>query len=101
MAKFSRLLRSVSDPEMVLRKARKIYGRDVEIEESDSANKKYMIWNPIKEKWVHFGNIDYEDYTYHRDPERRRNYLARSGGISGKWKSDPYSPNNLARKLLW
>lgn len=101
MVKFSKLLRQVSDPETVSRRARKIFGRDVDLRESDSQDKKYMIWDPIKEKWVHFGNLNYEDYTYHRDPERRRNYLARSGGIAGNWKKNAYSPNNLARKLLW
>lgn len=101
MTKFSKLLKEVSDPVIVVKKAKKLFGKNVDIRESDSSDKKYMIWDPIREIWVHFGHLDYEDYTYHKDPERRRSYLARSKGIAGNWKHNSYSPNNLARKLLW
>ena len=51
--------------------------------------------------WVHFGEMGYEDYTKHKDEKRRKRYLKRSAGIKGKWKENPYSPNNLSRSLLW
>lgn len=58
-----------------------------------------------KQKVVHFGHIDYEDYTTHCDDDRRKRYLQRSGGIldgSNKLtKDDVFSANYWARKILW
>lgn len=58
-----------------------------------------------KEVHVDFGHTSYEDYTQHKDPVRRRNYLTRSAGIvDGKGhptKNDPLSPNYWSRRLLW
>jgi hypothetical protein len=67
---------------------------------SDKPTKKFMIYDP-KGKWVHFGAMGMEDYTHHQDEKRRQNYLNRSGAIKGNWKNNKYSPNNLARNLLW
>lgn len=50
---------------------------------------------------VNFGNDQYESYDAHMDPERRRRYLKRARNIKGDWRADPYSPNNLAIRLLW
>jgi len=56
-------------------------------------------------KLVRFGLRGMEDFTQHRDPERRKNYLARSAGIKGKdgqpTKDDPFSANYWARRILW
>lgn len=56
-------------------------------------------------KLVHFGQKGYEDFTQHKDPKRRENYLKRSGGIRGKGgkltANDPFSANYWARKELW
>lgn len=56
-------------------------------------------------KLVKFGLRGMEDFTQHKDPERRKNYLSRSAGIkdkSGKLtKDDPFSANHWARKVLW
>ena len=68
---------------------------------STRKNNKYMILNPFTDKYIHFGNINYEDYLYHRDENRRYNYLKRSAGIRGNWKNNNYSPNNLSRRILW
>jgi hypothetical protein len=43
----------------------------------------------------------YEDFTKHKDENRRRNYLKRASNIKGNWKDNPYSKNNLAIHLLW
>jgi hypothetical protein len=37
-----------------------------------------MILNPNTNKWVHFGQIGFEDFTYHKDEERRLRYLKRA-----------------------
>lgn len=57
---------------------------------------------------VKFGNIEYPDFIlfimneeYEEAYKRRRNYLIRSASIKGDWKDDPFSKNNLARKIIW
>ena len=56
-------------------------------------------------KLVRFGLRGMEDYTQHKDAERRKNYLARSAGIKDKngnpTKDDVFSANHWARKTLW
>jgi hypothetical protein len=56
-------------------------------------------------KLVRFGLRGMEDFTQHKDPERRKNYLARSAGIKNKsgqpTKDDVFSANHWARKVLW
>lgn len=56
-------------------------------------------------KLVKFGHRDYEDFTQHKDPERRENYLKRSAEIKNKsgqlTKDDVFSANHWARKDLW
>jgi hypothetical protein len=70
---------------------------------SSRKNKKYMLWIRFNDttRTVHFGQIPYEDYTHHHNRSRRKNYLQRATNIKGAWKTDPYSPNNLAIHLLW
>jgi hypothetical protein len=82
------------------RQTRRYLGPNATLHLSTKTNKKYMIQTPSG-KWVHFGEIGYEDYTKHRDRRRRANYLTRSGKIRGHWKQDKYSPNQLARNILW
>lgn len=56
---------------------------------------------------VRFGKLGMKDFHIwkHTDPAkadaRRKNYLARSKGIKGDWASDKFSPNSLARAILW
>lgn len=45
--------------------------------------------------------MGYEDFTKHKNEERRQNYLNRANAIKGDWKKNPYSPNNLAINILW
>jgi hypothetical protein len=90
-----------SNPKKVLENAINYIGNDVIIDISTKPNKKYMVYNPTTEKWIHFGEIGYEDFTYHKDLTRRENYLKRTANIKGNWATDKYSPNNLSRYLLW
>ena len=59
-----------------------------------------MIITPDNKK-VHFGNINYEDFTRHGSETRRNSYIARASNIKGDWKKNKYSPNNLSIHLLW
>jgi len=94
-------LKRVSNPLKVFENARRVYGGNTQIFISNRKDKKYMIYNPFNNKFVHFGQMGYEDYTKHGDQERRNNYLNRTSKIKGDWRNDKYSPNNLSRFLLW
>jgi hypothetical protein len=88
----------VSDIKKVNKLSRMIYNKNVE--QSTRKNKKYMILNDDN-KYVHFGDSRFSDFTKHKDEERRQRYLDRATKIKGNWKKDKYSPNNLAINLLW
>lgn len=73
----------------------------------DGAKEKKMVLAKKGDevKLVRFGLRGMEDFTQHKDPERRANYLARSAGIKNKdgklTKDDVFSANHWARKVLW
>ena len=84
----------------VLNNARAYLGPNVKLYASTRKGKKWMIEKPDGTR-VHFGASGYQDYTQHQDNIRQQNYLRRSAGIQGDWKTDKYSPNNLSRSILW
>jgi len=88
-----------SNPLEVQRKAKQYLG-NITVYLSDKPEKKYMIQKPDG-KWVYFGQMGFEDFTKHKDQERRNRYLRRTENMRGNWKNDKYSPNNLSRNLLW
>lgn len=88
----------VSDIKKVNKLSKIIYNKSVQ--PSTRKNKKYMILNDDN-KYVHFGDSRYEDFTKHQDKERLKRYLDRATKIKGNWRRDKYSPNNLAINLLW
>jgi len=91
-------LKTKSNIQEVARRAKQIYGDDVVLYISDRKNKKYMILEPKTEKWMHFGDIRYEDFTYHGDNDRRERFQIRNH----KWSKEPkYSPGYMAYYLLW
>ena len=99
--KFSLRLKKYSSPCKVQSKAYKYLGKTAKIYPSSKSQKKYQIYDKKNKKWVHFGQLGYEDYTKHKDKKRRKNYLARSTKIRGNWKKNKFSPNNLSINLLW
>jgi hypothetical protein len=90
-----------SNPKKVQELAKNYLGEGATIFRSIKKDKKYMIYNPNTKKWVHFGQIGYEDFTKHKDEVRRKNYLTRTANMKGNWKDDKYSANNLSRNILW
>lgn len=75
---------------------------------------KHKLAIPDKDgKIVKFGAVGYGDHILWSDAEardevpkgyadeKRRVYRARATKIKGDWKKDPFSPNNLALKVLW
>lgn len=92
----------VSNPTKVIKNANSYLGKNnYEIFVSDRNDKKYMIINNANGKKVHFGNINYQDFSKSNDETHRNSYLARAMKIKGNWQSNKYSPNNLAIHLLW
>lgn len=67
------------------------------IRPSTRKGKKLMLVDPKTGRATHFGCSRYADYTIHRDPVRRKRYLARARGMP----APRLSPNFLAQKLLW
>ena len=71
---------------------------------SSRKNNKYMVKLPGGKK-VHFGSPKYEDYTIHKDKERRDKYLSRATKIKIKQgeltHNNPESSNYWSTKLLW
>ena len=71
---------------------------------SSRKNNKYMVKLPGGKK-VHFGSPKYEDYTVHKDKERRDKYRARATKIKNKkgelTYTNPESSNYWSVHLLW
>ena len=97
---FSTSLLKVSNPTTVKRKAKQLFGSNVKIVQSKAKNKKYTLIKPDGKR-VNFGSLEYQDYTKHKNKQRRDNYLKRSAGIKGNWRNNKYSANNLSMRLLW
>ena len=95
------MLNAFSNPAEAKRKAKKYLGpHGGPLFLSSREDKKFMVMAP-NGKLVHFGQMGYSDYTQHKDKKRRAAYLRRASKIKGDWKSDKYSPNNLAMNILW
>jgi hypothetical protein len=88
------LLLNYSNPQEVINKGRKM-GYNVYI--STRKNKKYQVERPDG-KFVHFGLIPYQDFTFTHDERKRQLFINRNK----KWaNADPYSPAYLSYNLLW
>jgi hypothetical protein len=75
------------------------------LEPSTRKNNKYMVI--YKDKKIHFGHKDYNDYLDHKDKTRRKNYLNRARNIrtnKGKGKltrNNKHMANFWAINILW
>jgi hypothetical protein len=94
-----RLLK-VSNPDRVQANLDKYFDKPTNLYLSTKSTKKYMIQKP-NGSFVHFGDINFQDYTKHLDEDRRARYLQRASNIPGDWYDDAYSSNNLAIFGLW
>jgi len=76
----------------------------VKITKSSKAGKKYtaIFYDDDKKKikTTSFGATGYEDYTTHKDEERKRRYLERHKNGNENW-ADYKSAGSLSRHLLW
>jgi hypothetical protein len=56
-----------------------------------------MVLSP-EDKWIHFGQMGYEDFTRHGDPVRRARFKTRNR----RWATaDKWTPAFLSYYLLW
>lgn len=72
------------------------------LQRSTRAHKKYQVsvfQNNQPVKIIHFGDPEYEDFTQHKDPQRKKNYIQRHKSRES-WH-DPYTAGFWARWLLW
>ena len=87
-----------SNPFLVQEKATELLGDYGTIYRSNRKGKKYAIYDPYNNKYIHFGSIHYEDYTKHNNDLRRSYFRNRNR----KWSNNPiFSPSFLSYHLLW
>jgi hypothetical protein len=88
-------VKKVSNPQEVMKRANKL---GLELMISKRKDKKYSIRHPVTNKIVNFGDIKYEDGTFHKDPIRIAKFRSRNA----KWANAlPYSPSFLSYYLIW
>lgn len=97
------LLYKYSNPKEAQKNAFKYIDKNAVLYKSSNPKKKYMIYDPNKNKMIHFGSLNppYEDFLKHKNLIRRNSYLKRTENMRGDWKNNKYSSNNLSRNCLW
>jgi 16S rRNA G966 N2-methylase RsmD len=93
-------IEEVSDFKQAQKKTNEYFGKPTKLYLSDKLDKKYYVLDDNNKK-IYFGSSKYEDFTKHKDEERRKAYLKRATNIKGNWKNNKYSPNNLSINILW
>ncbi len=70
---------------------------------SKKVSKKYSVYayDGKTVRLVHFGAKGYEDYTMHKDPKRKRSYLARHEKNENWDKSGILTPGFWSAWVLW
>ena len=89
-----------SNPKKVKEIANDIFAdTPFQLELSTRKNKKYMITGDFtNNRWIHFGRMNYEDFTKHKDHFRRNNFANRNRA----WRNMPINtPAFLSYNLLW
>jgi hypothetical protein len=97
------ILYKYSNPKQAQKNAKLHLGDDTVVYKSTRKDKKYMIYDPMNHKYVHFGGMNppYEDFLKHKNNKRQTNYFKRALNIKGNWRENPYSSNNLSIWILW
>lgn len=89
---------SESNWERIILNAHKYAGDDVVVKPSTRKDKKVMLLNPHTNKWVHFGQKGYSDYTETQDKKKLLSFRQRNA----RWKdAEKYSPAWGAYYILW
>ena len=69
---------------------------------STNPKKKYkvVVSDEDRKKTIHFGAQGYEDYTIHKNKERKAKYKNRHKGMNEDW-DDPFTAGFWALHALW
>lgn len=87
---------SYSSPSTAKKRLQHFYGKKTELYRSSRKDKKYMIEH--EGKWIHFGQMGFEDFTKHEDLQRRERFRKRNH----HWKyAEKYTPAHLSWYVLW
>ena len=74
----------------------------ISVSDRDKKFKAVFFLNGDKKKTLHFGAKNMSDFTIHKDPKRKKNYLARHNPKNTKERWDiPDTPASLSRWILW
>ena len=73
---------------------------DIVISKSDKKNKKLVAAINGKQT-IGFGDPKYQDYTKHKDPDRKDEYISRHKSNKYWSKSNIASPAWMSRFILW
>lgn len=66
------------------------------------SNRKFKKWMVcINNRWVHFGDNRYQDYTQHKDIKRKLLYISRHKKNEDWTKSNIMSAGFWSRWLIW
>ena len=71
------------------------------ITKSKRKNKKYDVLDSDKIKIISFGDSRYQDYTIHKDSERKTNYLSRHKTNENWSLTGIHSAGFYSRWILW
>jgi hypothetical protein len=75
----------------------------VKITKSQKPDKKlcavFLNTTNNRTKTIHFGSAGMEDFTLHKDPERKKRYIARHRK-NEDW-NNPVTAGSLSRYILW
>ena len=65
-----------------------------------SSNPKKKFDALVNDKKVSFGSSSYQDYTQHKDEQRKKNYIARHGSGNENW-NDLTTAGAWSKGILW
>ena len=72
----------------------------IEISKSNKKDKKLMAVIDGN-KTIHFGDSSYSDYTKHKDPERKENYISRKKTNENWGKTGVDTAGFYSKNVLW
>jgi rhamnogalacturonyl hydrolase YesR len=75
--------------------------KQIVLTRSNSKNKKFkvVITNETKKRTIHFGDINFSDYTIHKDKQRQLLYINRHSK-NENW-ADPFTAGFWSYHILW
>lgn len=75
----------------------------IKLEKSPRKNKKYRIYFVTDDgyKTTDFGAGGMEDFTIHKNKERKERFLNRFNKLIKKYADNPFSPMTLSHLILW